>query len=1721
MKHFLSLKNVWALLFMLTISTGLVAQPNWYYTNTGTNHTVLIQPGTVTINGTPISNGDFIGVFYDSAGTLACAGYLEYTGIVTATSAWGSEAGVDNGFQTGEAFSWKVWQASNGTVVDMVATYNTVGFPNQGVYATNGMSGILTLTGSASTPLSASNVTTNVSCYGLCDGAIDVTAAGGTPPYSYLWSNGATDEDLSGLCAGNFDVTVTAGSETVVLNIVVSEPAEIVVADAITDVLCYGDATGAVDLTVSGGVTPYTYAWSNGASTEDLSGVVAGTYDVTITDNISCSITGTYTVSEANEIVVTDAITDVICNGDAAGAIDLTVSGGVSPYAYTWSNGALTEDLSGVVAGSYDVTITDDNTCTYLGSYTITEPSAIVVSEIITDVLCNGDATGAINITVSGGVNPYTFVWSNGELTEDISGLVAGSYSVTVTDNSLCEFIASYTISEPTAIAVSEAITDVLCYGNSTGAIDLTVSGGITPYSFVWNTTEITEDISGLAAGNYDVVVTDNNNCTYSDAFTISQPAMIVVTATLSDYSGYGVSANGASDGSIDITVSGGITPYSFAWSNGEITEDLSGLGAGTYELTMTDANACTYSDLYTITEPPAAAFAATGVVTDILCYGDCNGDIDLTVAGGVTPYTYNWSNGANTEDLSGLCAGQYDVTVTDGSGGSAYQPFDWSFTNTGTNHTILMPLGVITIDGNPISQNDVIGIFYDNSGTLACAGYVAWTGAPTAMSAWGSEPGYSNGFQSNEVFSWKVWRAIEGDIIDLTATYQVAFPNQGNYVTNGMSGLATLSGTSSGGGGTAATTTASFTIVEPTQLVVVGAGFNIDCYGASNGSIDITVSGGTTPYTFGWSNSEVTEDISGLGAGTFDVLVTDANLCTATYAYTVTEPALLSSIGMVTDAGCYGYNDGAVDLTVSGGIQPYSFLWSNGAISEDITNVGAGVYEVTITDFNGCVFNGSYTISQPGELLVTYTATDVMCFDGADGTIDLTIIGGTTPYLYTWSGGEQTEDIANLTAGAYEYTVTDANNCEANGLIMIYQPDQIVLSGLVSDYAGYSVSVNGASDGWIDLSVTGGITPYSYLWSNGETTEDLNNITAGNYTVTVTDDNGCVEIISFTLTQPPPSTTLQISAAITDVLCNGDLTGAIDLSISGGTSPYNIDWSNLETTEDISGLSAGTYDVTVIDQASNVATGSYTITEPTALALSEVITDVLCNGDLTGAIDLSVSGGVAPYIYTWNTGAATEDISGLPAATYDVEVIDANGCSAFGYFTITEPTALALSEVVTDVLCNGDLTGAIDLSVSGGVTPYIYTWNTGAATEDISGLAAGTYDVEVVDANGCSAFGYFTITEPTALALVEIITDVLCNGDLTGAIDLSVSGGLSPYTYTWSNSEVTEDISGLAAGAYDVEVVDANGCSAFGYFTITEPTALALVEIITDVLCNGDLTGAIDITVSGGISPYAFAWSNGEVTEDISGLAAGTYDVEVTDANNCIFNGVYTVSEAAPIAVSEAVSDVFCNGDATGSIDITVSGGTSPYTFEWSNTEITEDLTNIAAGTYDVTVTDANACAWLGSYTVNEPVVMSYTEVITDVLCAGDATGAIDVAVAGGISPYTFSWSNGSVTEDISGVVAGTYTVLITDANGCILDLSFTISEPAAITITENITDVACYNGNDGMIEVIVSGGVVPYSIAWANSSTTFIIDNLVAGTYDYTVTDDNACEYYGSAVV
>jgi hypothetical protein len=859
------------------------------------------------------------------------------------------------------------------------------------------------------------------------------------------------------------------------------------------------------------------------------------------------------------------------------------------------------------------------------------------------------------------------------------------------------------------------------------------------------------------------------------------------------------------------------------------------------------------------------------------------------------------------------------------------------------------------------------------------------------------------------------------------------------------------------------------FAFAEATQISAQTA--DTVCYNtAPNAFISSTpASGGDSSFTYQWQDSISSGSWSAI-AGTNSLTYQAPSLSQTTYyrrkvssafcgdAYSnpvqvMVLSALDTASTSITDVACNGGSAGAITISPSGGLAPYNYAWSNGASTANLSGLTAGTYTVTITDDFGCAsLSLAFVVSQPNILATSVsTVSNVSCNGGNDGAISVASSGGVASYNYNWNNGSTSSSLTGLTAGTYTVTTTDANGCTSALSQSVTQP-----SGLTAIISSSSnLSCNGGNDGSVVASAAGGTATYGYAWNTGGSGTTITSLTAGTYSVTVTDANGCTDAISQTLTQP---TSLSVSLAGTNISCNAGNDGSVTSSSSGGTAAYTYAWSNGSSTSSITALTAGNYSITVSDANGCTTTATQALTQPTALTVSiSSSSNISCSSGNNGTITAAGTGGTATYSYLWSNSYSGATVSGLTAGNYTVTITDANGCTASSSQALTEPSALSTSITVSaNVSCNASSDGSMTASTTGGTTSYSYLWNNGVTTATNSGLSAGNYIVTITDANGCTSTSSSAITEPTTLtSTVSVGNNVGCNGGSNAALTATGSGGTVSYTYLWSNGATSATNSGLSAGTYTITITDANSCTSTSSGTITEPAALtASISIDNNVSCNGLSDGALTATATGGTTNYSYIWSNAASTATIASLTAGNYSVTITDANGCTSTSNAVITQPSALSVSISVDqDVSCNGGNDGALTASGSGGTAVYSYAWSNGASSATASSLTAGIYTVTLTDANGCSATSSQAVAEPSVLSVSLSVVHVSCIGGNDGEVNSTPGGGTLPYSYLWSNSSTTQNINSLTAGTYTLTLTDDNGCSENDSGTVSQPAALS--------------------------------------------------------------------
>lgn len=1424
----------------------------------------------------------------------------------------------------------------------------------------------------------------DVTCFGLNNGSINISVAGGVPNYSFQWSNSSSNEDISSLIAGVYTLTITDlnNCTSVFANDTVHEPDEIKITATITNTSC-GLINGMIDASISGGISPYGYLWSNSNTTEDLNILSSGVYTLTVTDQNLCTKVDSFTVGASTQpSVVLDSAFNVTCFGQSTGSIYVHVNDANGPVTYLWSNAATTQDIVNIAAGTYTVTVTDSTGCVGNKTQIITQPSVLTLIDTIVPARC-GNANGSAGVNVTGGTSPYTYLWSNGASTSSISGLNGGTYTVTVTDSKLCTANRTLVVNNTPSLVISiDTIIHVKCAGQNTGVIKVNVTGGSGALTYTWTPSQIgTDSIFNLASGTYKLVVRDTANCRDSISVTINSPTAI--NATINSLP----ETCGINNGQAWVTVSGGTPGYTFLWNNSSTNDTITNLTKGNYSVTIKDANNC--SVIKNILVDSLGGPAITDSIIHVKCFGENTGAIYTTVHGANGPVSYLWSPGGQiTQNITNLTAGTYTVTVTDTNSCSSTKSF-----------VVNQPTGL------NISFTSVTEKCNQANGSAI----VAVTGGTSPYSYQ-----WNNGNTTN-------------NIINLTSGYYTITITDGNLCTKRDSVF----------------------IGHTNGPSISNFSHNlIKCHNDSSGSLTVNVTGGTPFYNYQWSGFPLVNNatLQNIPAGVYTVTVTDANGCTVNATDSLQNPPLMSISHTLTNASC-NLNNGIAQINVSGGASPYIYNWSNGVTGATLLDTLANsFYTITITDALGCIKTDTFTIQRTPATFIQLTSLNyVTCFGLSNGSITITPSGGDGNYTYQWSYNNiQTQNLNNIPAGSYDITVTDGTGCSYTMPdIQVSQPDTLI--------AQVTTSPTGCTSptGSATANQTGGIQPYTYLWSTNATSQTINGLSSQIITVTITDNNGCTAtnsgIIS-ALSAP----VVNISGT-QNINCFGGTNGFINTTVTGGNQPYNYLWNNGSTTSNINNLSAGTYTLTVTDSAQCSTIITQTLTENPKIQFGLSLIAGPCNGG-TPAIAISApSGGVAPLNLLWSNGSTSTSAQATAGTVMTLTITDNAGCSRDTTFSMLSTNGPQISSIqTTDIVCFGDSSGSATVNISGGTPPINIQWIGTLPVQTTAtaiNLKAGSYTCIVTDVNGCSAQSVANINHLNSLITPTLtITNASC-GNSNGQIVVNATGGGGTYQYKLNNGvySSTNTFANLSAGSDSVFVKDNNGCEVFVISTISNIQGPVISVIDSaNVSCFGSNDGFIILNVTGAAQPITYSWSDGPTTLTRNNLGPGNYTFTAQDANNCISVRNFIITEPTTITISEiipnknGVYNITCNTLADGEIQVIANGGvpftqTSAYNYQWSISGASgASVTNLTAGPYTVTVTDSMGCSATKSFLLTEPPALNAGADFTQSICGTDTIVLIGNIPSYGFGKWTVRSGSGiiadpdSITTQITAIANG-----------------------------------------------------------------------------------------------
>ncbi|MEO1434338.1 MAG: hypothetical protein AAFV80_02295, partial [Bacteroidota bacterium] len=1158
---------------------------------------------------------------------------------------------------------------------------------------------------------------------------------------------------------------------------------------------------------------------------------------------------------------------------------------------------------------------------------------------------------------------------------------------------------------------------DVTCNGAMDGQIQSTVSGGTMPYTYTW-TGGIADQANpaGLDPGTYEVTVTSTEGCIGTASALINEPSPLLVTEFFTN------PTCGTNNGSFQIfNTAGGITPYTYDFGNGQGTNtEITDLGPGFYAVTVSDNNGCFEIRTVDLIDQPGASITINTLTNTSDC-GSCDGGIDVNVNGGSTPYTYNWENSAfpgvqvgNAEDIAGLCAGTYCLTLTD--------------------------------------ANACESVFCET---------VAEPGGPQVM---------------------------------------------------------------------------------------IGTITPESCE-QDNGAADLMVSGGTGSYVFAWENLDIIglptfsgNPVSNLPGGNYSVTVTNADgSCPIVVGLSVPEVQAPQIDQLSATSTTCGSSNGTLSALVSAGTGSYLFNWENAlnpGVSVSTTNPATGLiagdYSVTVTNDDGtCPVTGSVNLPDVNDLSLTVDSTPENCSD-MDGTASVSVAGGSGNYQFQWDDPtSQTTAIATgLSAGSYSITVIDNNG----GVICTAFESVDVLGGFVPVIDNIIVQPEscGALDGSIVIETSGGTGDLIYNWTalndpslilSNDSVQTM--LLPGDYQLVLTnDDDTCPldTIITVASIGGPNIDSVQLVPEV----CSG-VDGSISLFLSGGIAPYTFTWEDplnpsipLSNSPNLLGLAAGTYLVTVVsaDGSCPIST-SFDVMGTSAPTIDSFqVVDDNCSS-FTGSITLFTSASADSLSYVWVNDAMTMDtlgtdstLTGITNGSYTVTVSNPDGSCAIQETDILiggTQGPIIDSFFIDPENCN-TADGRIGLTVSRGIPPYTFDWedlgdpaNFLGLGDTIGFLTTGEYAVSIYNVDSsCVTIDTFFVPFIEQPVVDNIVTTLQSCDDEDGTILISVSGGLPPYNFNWTNASnpggsVGNDslVTGLEAGTYQYQIENANGrCDIIGLVDVGQAPAPVLQNILaTNITCVGN-DGTMFALVSGGLGNLQFNWERTDTpgvqvgnTSLITGLTPGNYAVTITNEDgSCPVFGSNFIGGVPDLVIVTNSTDVTCNGFNNGTATVGAGNGNPPFQFQWSTGSNNATIQNLAPGQYTVTVTNNDGCIGISSVNILEPSPLGIASTAnTPASCTGGSDGTATAQAIGGTAPYTYQWdaaTGGQIGSTATGLSTGIYSFIVTDANGCVVQgPPIVITEPENALVGELIAiDISCPEADDGIIMVTASGGVPDY---------------------------------------
>jgi gliding motility-associated-like protein len=1291
--------------------------------------------------------------------------------------------------------------------------------------------------------------------------------------------------------------------------------------------------------------------------------------------------------------------------------------------------------------------------------------------------------------------------------------------------------------------AINPTVVQPSC--NGLGSISLNPSGGTPNYNYTWSPAAgNVSSISNLSGGTYNVTVTDQAGCTFTQSFNLNPQTPPVATITNVVH----VACNGAATGSATVNVTGGTPNFTYTWSTIPVqtAATATGLTAGSYSVIVVDLNGCRDTAYVTINQPPPVTLNIP-FVQNISCNGAADGCLGAVASGGNGNFSWAWSNGSTGDTICSLAPGSYTVTLTDTTYGSGFsggfalctytasapitQPAPLTVAVTGTSIPCFG--GTTCVTATPAGGNGNYHYEWSTGDTIATvcglpAGtyVVTITDTSTVTSVGGPVVLFNETFEGSLNWTLNVPTGVNG----VDNNFWVINDNEGGVLPPGC-GVAT-------NGNKTMHITSAFCPTCGAAYDAGGLCGILFCPQTNMRAESPAFS------TVGNNNLSLSFDFISMG----DALLDNASVWyNAGAGWTLLNPSI-KSVNCLSGQGQWtNFSAALPPATWNVPSLQIGINWTNNDDGVG-TDPSVAINNVTVTaqgSLTGspilCTVIDSITITQPADLVTTITGHDLTCFGAGDGSAVVTHVGGTPTYNVLWSNGQTTDSISGLAAGTYSVTITDDNGCSDTLSTTLTQPAQIITGTSMT-----AVSCNGGADGCAIVTASGGPSGvFSYLWSNGATNDTICGLAAGTYYVTVTDTTGGSGTSNVTVYSedfdPAPGWTLNVATGPNGVdnnfwVINDNEGGVLPPGCGVATNGNNT----LHITSVFCPTCGAAYDAGGL-------CGILFCPETNRRAESPLINTTGFN-NLTLSFDfISMGDGLLDNASVWyNDGLgwamlspsikSVNCVSGqgqwtaasfpLPASTWNnpslqiginwtnnddgagsdpsvainnivitstLTTTNSVSCTAVDSIVVTQPTPVTVTITRTNAYC-GQSNGSATASAAGGNGTYSYAWSTIPVqnTATATNLAPGNYSVTATDILGCTVVGNVTIASiPAPVITVPSVTNVSCFGGNNGAASASTTGGTAPITITWGTTpqQTGSNASNLTAGTYWVWATDSAGCTDSIQFTITEPSVLGVTLTSVGAIC-GIANGSATATPSGGTTSYSYLWSNGQTSATATNLNAGTVTVTVTDGNGCTVTGSTLITQAgSPIIALVTFNNISCFGGSDGSVTVNASAGVPAYTYAWSNGQTGPNATNLAAGTYTVTVTDQNGCRDNLTITLTQPTQLQGVISSTPNSCVSSLpNGTIGVVASGATPPYSYQWNTVPVQNGpyVTGLAPGNYSVTISDARGCTAVVSGTVGQIPSPVVTAGPDVTFCEGEGGATILAIASSGTPGYFYNW-----------------------------------